>query len=174
MSLITLLTPLGHSLNIFTKYFKSCSILMFLASFILGLATAQALLGRDTPEAINYVLVSTAFIMLQTIFSQKTQGNRNPLVSVFIFLIPSIFVAIGALITLPQEASTSAYREIEFGIKYAKNDEVRNEIESMVQRDMEDGKISRWEAIAIRRFVFDKNHILIIPNDTDTQENGRN
>lgn len=160
-------------LSFLVKSYFSCSILALLASFWLMLGTAQALFGRNIPEATNFLQAVAVCLALHSIFKTKSRKNHKPLISGLIFLLPSICVATGALITLPQEASAGGYRELELAIKYAKNDEIRHEIVALVQRDMQDGRLSKWEAIAIRRFAFDNNLLLIRADEADTTEKAR-
>lgn len=162
-----------QGLSFLVKSYFSCSILALLASFWLMLGIAQALFGRNIPEAINFLQAVAVCLALHSIFKTKSRKNRNPLISGLIFLLPSICVATGALITLPQEASAGGYRELELAIKYAKNDEIRHEIVALVRRDMQDGRLSKWEAIAIRRFAFDNNLLLIRADEADTTEKAR-
>jgi len=160
-------------LNILIRRFFSCSILIFLASFWLMLGTAQALFARNIPEATNFLLAVAVCIALHLFFKKKSRHNRNQLISGLIFILPSLCVATGALFTLPQEASASEYRELELAIKYARNDEIRHELAALVRRDMQDDRLSKWEAIGIRRFAFDNNRLLIRADEADTIEKAR-
>ncbi|EOG1717632.1 hypothetical protein ACK3OH_004520 [Salmonella enterica] len=132
--------------------------LLLWCGFLFTGCVIQLLLGRNNGEAIKFFLAAFLCGGVHFLFSKN---RKTSLVSLAIFLVPSLCIAVYAAVVMPKEANAGDYTEIEEGLKYAKAGNNKNEILLAVMDAMSDGKMSRWEYQNLRRFVFNKNGYLM-------------
>ncbi|ECI2908863.1 hypothetical protein CRW16_21780 [Salmonella enterica subsp. enterica serovar Saintpaul] len=132
--------------------------LLLWCGLLLTFCVIQLLLGRNNREAVKFFLAAFLCGGVHFFF---TKNKKQSLISLVIFLIPSLCIAIYAAVIMPKETSAGDYTEIEMGLKYAKTDTNRHEILLAVIDAMNDGKISQWESQHLIHFIFSINGFLM-------------
>jgi len=136
-------------------------------------SVAQLLIGRNNKEAIYFFLAAVAVTALNFFFAYKSKTLRESYYSLAIFLIPAVIVAVYAAASMPKETTAGDYKEIENGLKYAKEGIDKRLLIVSVMDALSDGKISRWESNALIKEIFDRNGFLMRDGEPQTQREAR-
>lgn len=136
-------------------------------------SVAQLLLARNNKEAIYFFLAAVAVTALNFFFAYMNKTLRQSCYSLAIFLIPAVIVAVYAAVSMPKETTAGDYKEIENGLKYAKEGLDKRLLTVSVMDALSDGKISRWESNALISEIFDRNGFLLRDGAPQTQREAR-
>lgn len=142
-------------------------------SLLTAFGMAQLLLGRNNKEALYFFLAAVAVTALNFFFAYMNKTLRESCYSLAIFLIPAVIVAVYAAISMPKETTAGDYKEIENGLKYAKEGVDKRLLTVSVMDALSDGKISRWESNALINEIFARNRFLLRDDAPQTQREAR-
>lgn len=134
---------------------------------------AQLLIGRNNQQAIYFFLAALVVTALSFFFAFRSNTQREKSLSLIIFLIPAVAIALYAAVAMQKETSQEDYSEIVNGLKSAKTEIDRRLLVLSVMDAMQDGKISRWEGNALRNDMFERNGFLFRSDVKSTQQEAR-
>lgn len=153
------------------KYLGSPAFYCFTLLTCLGLM--QALLGRNTGEGLKFIGFGLVFALWHFLMYRKEKTVRESLKALTFFLIPPLIVVITAAIEGPKEADSRQYQELGSALKYPRNEQVLKIIQAHIKADLEDGKISKWEAAKLRNEIFEHNGFIDGTNPHMSQDEAR-
>lgn len=137
------------------------------------LGVAQLLLARHEGEALKFIGAALVTIFIHLALAVRIKTTRDSLISLAIFLLPSAFVGVFAAVTMPMESSVEEYREIELGLRYAKDADNRLVIKAAIEEAMAEGRLSKWDGTRIRNIIFERNRFLLRSDPSVSQKQAR-
>lgn len=153
------------------RYLSSPAFYCFTLCTSLGLM--QALLGRNVGEGLKFIGLGLVFALLHFLMYCMEKTVRESLTALTFFLLPPLIVVITAAIEGPKEADSRQYQELGSALKYPRNEQVLNNIQAHIKADLQDGKISKWEATKLRNEILEHNGFIDGTNPHMSQEEAR-